>query len=223
MRVLGVDPGTQGYACLLDESPSFLEVEHLFWPAPHDEESGAYDLPAMVRLCREWGHLHAVALVVLEAQAPRPHGKGRAQKEGAFQAFKSGLGFGAWQAALVAAGFVRVDAAEAPLAFRAEVAAFAKGARVEPPRYYVVVEPASWKARMGATAVGAPGESDATRRSRANARTCEVAAKVAPRVDLRAVERTRGARTPSPDKAAALLLAHYGLRWIAGVEERGRG
>lgn len=220
VKVVGIDPGVSGYQCLLTHYPRPLlspaePPSHLFWPAPRNDVESRYELGAMVELCRSWA---PVSLVILEAQAPRPHGKGRLQKESPFAAFASGVGFGAWQASLVAAGFSEIPAQEAPLAFRSELHAHRQG-KAKAPRYYVIVEPMAWKARMGCLATGVPGESDAARRARANARTCEVAARIAPSVDLRALERTPKARTPSPDKSASLLLAHYGLRWIAGVEE----
>lgn len=209
MLVVGVDPGKKGYACFLGNTTS-----RKFWPAPvtqaEDDDKMAYDLPKLVRTTMLW-YEDGVRLVALEAQAPRRHGKH--QKEGTISSWTNGYGFGCWETALVAAGFAKADD-EASLMpdgrDHKAVTGMSYGASCS---FYVIVEPRVWKSRMGCIAHHEGEDTHAARRKAADARSIEVATKVDPSVDLRPLERAPGARTPSPDKACSVLLAHY-ARWI---------
>lgn len=214
LSVVGIDPGIAGYACRLD---TFTPIP-IFFPSPVGKD-GVYDFAAMNNQTRLW-YGSGVRLVLLEEQAPRGHGtkeqirfgQGR---EGTKHAFTLGRGFGAWECALAGAGFMQAkDDADA----RFLVTSMTKEGFFARNPCYLIVPPDVWKRRMGATVVSHRGEdTHHARRKAANARTIEVAKRVDPRTDFRALERTPGAKTDSPDKAASRLIAEYGLRGVLGV------
>lgn len=202
--VVGVDPGKKGYECAL------YPTGPVFWPAPVREagEESEYDLRGMVGLATHWAAT-GVALVVLEQQAHRGHGTREQLKfgigrEGGHQTFTLGFGFGAWQTALVAAGYERPTIVEASYLNR-------PGAR-----WYVIVEPRSWKAAMGAVGFHRGEDTQAARRKANDAASIKAALAVQPGLDLRPLEKSPVARVPSPDKAVSRLLAEYGLRRLLG-------
>lgn len=239
MKVAAIDPGRSGYECMLDVEPQSNpnKTDPTFWPSPlstkvtakgeivHDPD-GDYDLAAMVHLAREW-YAQGVRLVVLEEQAPRGHGTREQLKlgqgrEGTKHAFTLGFGFGAWQAALWAANFGKADEQWVR-------ETFASCARAASPRdlngFFVVVAPRVWKPRMGALVSSYSGEdTHQARRKAANEQTIAVARRLDPSLDLLPVERGGGTkRSPSPDKAAAFLLARYGADWILRPEPAAKG
>jgi hypothetical protein len=203
--VVGVDPGKTGYMCEVspcgDGTGRNDQDTTFFWPAPVEEsEDGLrYIIPALVRGPSNW-RAHGIPLVVIEEQAPRRHGT---VKEGTVVSFVLGYGFGLWEASLVAAGFQRA------LVDDVIPAALARG---EGP-FYLIVNPNVWKRRMGCIADHQGEDTHAARRKATNAKSIEVAQRVDPSVDYRAVERTPGARTLCADKAVARLLCAYG-QWI---------
>jgi hypothetical protein len=222
VKVASVDPGRTGFECLIDTTPgpsgAFVHRDPVFRPAPltrkvtkegeivHDPE-GDYDLSLMIQTARCW-FADGVRLVVIEQQAPQRHG---AQKEGTVSSWTNGYGFGAWIASLYAAGFVRVDEATVKRADEGTLTPC-----------FVIVEPLVWKRRMACVSSSHAGEdSHAARRKAANARTVEVARRLAPAIDWRATERGGGTkRSDCPDKAASFLLARYATDWILGDGEK---
>lgn len=241
--VVGVDPGKLGFECALgpcrlcekgfplaDGSPVHYGTQRLgmipetpcspaaeFWPAPlvevqgHPQE-GDYHIPRMSDLCQGWFD-RGVHLVALEQQAPQRRGSGKfgMGREGTISSWTNGYGFGAWEACLVAAGFARSSEEEVR----------DNGGHWSPfPSIYVVVDPLAWKRRMGAVAHHR-GEDARGARKRANdLRTIEVAKRLDPSIDFRAIERGGGVkRADSPDKAAAYCLARYARDWILGGKQ----
>ncbi len=198
-------------------------VSSIFYPSPlttkldkdgnpiHDPD-GDYDLSAMVNLCVMWRN-KSVRLVVLERQAPQRRGSGKfgQGKEGTIASWTNGYGFGAWCAALVAAGFEEITEEEL------KECILGSHISVQTTSCVVIVEPAVWKRRMGAISHH-EGEDSRGARKRANdLKTIEVAKRVDPNLDLLPHERGGGTkRADSPDKAAAFLIAVYGQRWILG-------
>jgi hypothetical protein len=208
----GIDPGKKGYECAYllsgDGTGRNNYLSPIFWPScvrgsgDEDDDRLVYDIGLMVQLCRDF-YRCGVRLIALEIQAPRGHGT-KAQlkwgqgREGTKHAFELGRGIGLWEAALVAAGYVEVDPSK-PIP--------AEGF------YYVKVDPQVWKPRMGARAHHSGADDHAARRKAADVASIAAARRLEPNLDLRALERTPGARTESPDKSCALLLARY-ARWL---------
>lgn len=216
----GIDPGKKGYVCAMNLPHPYLAHTPFFWPVPIvttsegvDDDHPRYDLPGMWSIAnalRDSG----VRLVVIEEQAPRAHGK---VKEGTVSSWSNGYGFGLWEMALVAAGFVRAPDARTA---RASVTGD-ESVLPTPVRAYLIVPPSGpggWKPAMGCLVTTHRGEdSHAARRKAAAQKTIAVAKHVDPSVDYRAVERTPGAKVDSPDKAVARLLAEWALRGVLGV------
>ena len=208
----GIDPGKSGYACLIgdlvrDPEEALLDISITllpphFWPACVDAD-GNYILWKMWELCRRWYEMN-VRLVVIEKQAPRLHGSGKlgAGREGTVSSWTNGFGYGAWRMALAAAGFT-------------------EGHNIQGVNEVVEVSPVTWKSSMGALASHSGVDSHAARRKSANEATLRVAQRLAPEVDFRPLERTPGARVPSPDKAVSFLLARYG-QWVLDEKEKKR-
>lgn len=186
MIVAGIDPGKKGYQCLLQEA-----VSPLFWPSfvtdPEDDEKVQYDAWEMAVFCLDIKAMN-VDLVVLEKQAPRRHGSGKfgQGKEGTVSSWTNGFGFGLWVGCLTSAGFSEEN------------------------KTLLIVEPLTWKRRMGVLASHTGEDTHAARRKAADKRSVEVAQRVGPGIDFRPTERSPGARVESPDKACAYLLAQYG-------------
>lgn len=100
MIVVGIDPGLDGYACMLGccSAPCF-------WPAPVIGGSGgkrSYDVPSLVGISISWRET-GVDFVVVERQHAFPRiARGRTQ--GVVSSFSTGFGYGLWIASLAAAG-----------------------------------------------------------------------------------------------------------------------
>ena len=210
--VVGIDPGTKGFACLAGTDRDGSVLRPTFWPAPRHDWNGedAYDELAIGGLANAWLR-RAVFLVVIEQQAPRRHSNIR---EGTVSSFTLGFGFGLWRGALAAAGF-------RPTGDRAhgEVDSW-EGVSRETGPWVVSVQPQTWKARMGCLAHPSGEATHGARRKLADAATIKAAQQVDPLCDFRPTERSPGAKVPSPDKCVSLLLATYGLRWILGEKEQ---
>ena len=115
-------------------------------------------------------------------------GGGRA-KQGIHSAFEKGFAYAMWRTALLAAGFVEWrDGEDRPGG-----------------SFFVCPLPSLWKAHM--SCAGAEGD-----RKLALKLIVEVAQRIHPQVDLRAIETAKDpkrCRAPSADKGAALLLAEF--------------
>jgi hypothetical protein len=101
---LGIDPGLDGFAALIDAKG--VPVEECHVPLIGD---GEYDLPAMAELCRGWGLVTRLAF--LEKQQAMggfgekcPTCKKPKNQQGATSTFTTGMGYGLWRMALAFAG-----------------------------------------------------------------------------------------------------------------------
>lgn len=180
----GIDPGLSGYFAVLaaDGRTVLRQATCPAFPSAKGHPD-KYDVPGMFRLCRDLAGL--AALVVIEKQQAYPD-------QGAVSNYTTGFGYGLWVMALTAAGVP-----------------------------YEELAPITWKKAMGiqaeSAAAGTVGQLDdkarkarrASMRKEALARAVTKASALFPGYDLRATERSR---TPSPDKATALLLATLARR-----------
>lgn len=207
---VGIDPGIKGYQCLLPIARVGVGArfgEPFFSLPPHDAD-GRISRPATLALVRGW--LSAgVCLVVVEQQQGMNKGD---VKQSASAAFHHGETFATWCTALEAAGFREAEGIhdvkgrpEALSAYEAAVGGFSVTTRP----VYLVVAAQTWKAHMGC--MGAGGE-----RKWALELIVLAAQAGFPGVDLRAVERAKDLKRhkPSPDRAAALLMAEFGRRLL---------
>jgi hypothetical protein len=101
---LGIDPGLDGFAALIDEDGGPVEEVHV--PLIGEDE---YDLPAMAELARGWSKL--VRFGFLEKQQAMrlpgpscPVCKKPRNQQGVSSTFTTGFGFGLWCMALASAG-----------------------------------------------------------------------------------------------------------------------
>ena len=182
MRLVGLDPGLEGYACLLDVDltalvPARFAHSPRFWAAPvvtspRVGKEFTYDRAGMVELAQEWRGLGVKAVALEEQQAfpgyglKCPYCKKPKFQQGVAASFQLGVGFGTWLGAIEAAGIG-----------------------------LVIPRPSEWKGIMGLS-------SD-------KSKSVAVAQRLAPGIDFRPLERTKRARKPSHDKAESYLLARW--------------
>ena len=102
MKILGIDPGKNGFICLINEN-GFIEA----WPTPTLKISKkgnkrGYDVQAMRAILTEADP----RVVIIEKQQAMPGVKigGKVVKQGVASSFSTGQGFGLWEGLVVGIG-----------------------------------------------------------------------------------------------------------------------
>jgi len=115
VRSVGVDPGIEGYSCLVvTETPGQPPFEK-FWPAPVEEsrrvgKEFTYSPAGMVEVAQEWKGLGADIVVIEEQQGfpgyglKCPYCKKPKVMQGVASTFQTGMGYGLWIGVIESAG-----------------------------------------------------------------------------------------------------------------------